>query len=183
MGLGYTGTAVAPHCSLLTKLGVWGGWGQRGADMPPLPIHTHPLWIHVWPPSSSSHTKGIPKHWQAVDPSNQLLHKPPELWDPSKTLCTLHPILAHSNPWAPRAPHRMPALALPGPADVNGATRSPSRNGKSQPLGRAVGSGGSGGSGSSLGTSAMPGCPLAQLRDDPWRPMDKRRIHLGFPSP
>lgn len=94
-GFGLHWDGHGPSLQFADKGGGWGGWGQRGADIPPLPIHAHPLWIHVWPTLSSSHTGGISKHIQAVRPSTQLLHKPldsgipPQLWDPPPKFCVL----------------------------------------------------------------------------------------------
>lgn len=164
-GFGLHWDSRGPSLQFADKGRGWGAWGQRGAGIPPLPIHTHPLWIHVWPTWCLPHTlegsqstarQSVLPHSSRTKPYNSGI-------PPTKILCPLHPVLTHSKPWIPCAPHRIPALALPGPADVNGATGSQSRNDKSQLLGRAVGSGGSGESEPSLGICAIPGCPSAQL--------------------
>lgn len=160
-GFGLHWDSPGPPLQSVNKGGGWGGRGQRGANIPPLPIHTHPPWIHVWP-TSSSLTGGISKQVRlSFHPTPT--QTPQTLRSPHQILCPLHPILAHSKPWAPCGTHRIPALALSGPTDVKGATGCQSRKEKSQLLGRAVGSGGSGGSEPSLGTGAIPSCPSAQL--------------------
>lgn len=144
--------------------------GTARGQHPPLPIHTHPLCIHVWS-TLSSHTPGD----LTALPGSSSFHPAPAqtprtLGSPPK-LCIL-PTQSGLTP----TPVSL-TESQPGPADTNRAIGSQSRNDKSQHLGRAVGLGGSE---SSLGTAAIPSCPSAQLRDDPWRPLDKRRIHLGL---
>lgn len=62
---------------------------------------------------------------------------PKTLGSPPQNPVFSDPIWAHSNPWTRCVPHRVPAPALPGPADVHGAPGSQSRSTESQLLGRA----------------------------------------------
>lgn len=150
----------SPGPSLLTNEGLWGAGDSEGPTAPT--SHPHPSTLHPRVVHSVLLThQGISEHCQAAPPSPNSCTNPHSSGIPPNSASS-PPSLGSFQPLYPVSLTE----SQPGPADTNRAIGSQSRNGKSQHLGRAVGLAGSE---SSLGTGAIPSCPSAQLRDDPWR--------------